>query len=251
MGDVMKQPDTSEHPTAALRRMHWWRMALSGLMILIAGITLGAAGTIMVIRPARQTYRPPLPTDMAIHSQMRRMERFLNLTDEQDALIETILREYFQALEQLREEARPLIEALLEDMKADVDAVLTREQRETWQDVTSEELDRAFRRGMPRDRDRRGGPGRGGRGDGDRGEFRGGERPGFWPGGRMDFNDIRGPGQRRFTPPDANDFRRYQDQFADPNSPFRRQMRPGRQARDGNRVEVAEPNAPNEPFVPE
>lgn len=223
----MKTPKMNENPTVALRRLHRWRMALSGLAILIAGITIGAAGAVVVIRPVER--RPPPDVDRAVAMMIGRFQDELDLSSEQVDNIRSILRRHMENLEKIRLEARPLIEAELQTMKTEIDAVLTAEQRNEWQRVT-ERLDHEFRRGMRRGGgDRRGGrrggpPGRGDRPDGEPGEMR---RPGSW---RPDGFDPNGP-------------RWMQERRGDPNGPFRRGSRPD--WRDGQRRSFDQRSDPN------
>jgi hypothetical protein len=219
----MKPPDLDGHPTVALRRLHRWRMALSGLAILIAGITIGAAGAVLVIRPI--DHQPPPDVDAAVAGMIGRFQDVLNLSLEQVGKIRAILRQRMENLEKIRTEARPKIEEQLQAMKREIDEVLTEEQRDNWERITGR-LDMEFRRGM-----RRGGPG--GPGDG----FRDGRRRpprGDRPNG--DANDVHRSGQRRFGRGDPNDPRRPQEWWGDPNSPPRRGgPRPDWQGRDEDR----------------
>jgi hypothetical protein len=208
----MKQPDSSEHPTAALRRLHRWRMAFSGLVILIAGITIGAAGAILVIRPA--DHQPPPDITRAVADMVGRFRVELDLTPEQVDKIRTILRTQMEALEELRNAARPKIEGLLQTMKTDVDAVLTKEQKKKWQEIT-ERFDRVFHRGMRPGG--RGGPGPGG----PRGDFRGGRRRSRL-GDRFDANEPHRSGERGFGRFDPNNPGRLREWRGDPNGPFMR-----------------------------
>ncbi len=164
MGDVMEQLDPSVNPTVALRRTHRFRMAISGLVILVAGMTLGAATTLLVVKPSEP--RPP-DIDRAVVMMLTRFRGELSLTDEQVEQIETVLRDHFQQLEALRAAARPKIEQLLQEMKTQIGALLTKQQQADWQRLT-DRLDMEFRRGMRRGP---GGPGR--PGDGPRGPGRG------------------------------------------------------------------------------
>ena len=221
----------SENPTVALRRLHRWRMALSGLAILIAGITIGAAGAVLVIRPVDR--QPPPDVDVAVAGMVGRFRADLNLSSEQLAKIEAILRLRMGNLDQLRQDARPLIDEQLQAMKQEIDAVLSAEQREKWQEIT-ERFDRVFHRGMrPGGRGGPGGPGEG---------FRGG-RGRFRPGDRSDANDLRRSGERRFSRFDPNGLRR------------RGAPRPDWQRRDFERRldmsdGVPEPNMENPQFGP-
>lgn len=207
----MEPHDPNVNPTMALRRTHRRRMVLSGLVILIAGITLGAAGTLLVVRP--DVPRPP-DIDHAVGMTLMRFRPELDLTDEQVDRIRVILRDHFEQLEALRRAARPKIEQVLEDMKTQISGVLTEEQQAQWQKLT-ERLEREFRRGMRRRPGGPGGPGGPGRrGDGPRGGR------GDWPGGPDRFGPEGerrpwGPGRggpdpnserwMRRTRPDANE----------------------------------------------
>lgn len=206
----MEQLDPNVNPTVALRRMHRWRMALSGLVILAAGITLGVAGALLVVRPAGP--RPPDPDD-AVVATLTRFRDELNLSTEQAEKIGTILREHFQQLEALRREARPKIEQLLGEMKTQVSAVLSEQQRADWQKLTAR-LENEFRRGMRRGPGGPGGPGRpgdgprGGRGDWPRRpeRFGPGEEGRPWgPGSRPEGVDPNDRPWMRRPRPDAND----------------------------------------------
>lgn len=205
----MEPLDPHVNPTMALRRMHRWRMALSGLVILAAGITLGIAGTLLVVKPAEP--RPP-DIDNAVAMTLMRFRGELNLTDEQVDRIRTILREHFEELEALRMAARPKIEQLLQDMKTQIGEVLTEQQQTDWEKLIAR-FEEEFQRGMRR---RPGGPGGPGRpGDGSRGPGRGDwpRRPdGFGPGGegrpwgpRPEGADPNGGRRMRRFRPDAND----------------------------------------------
>lgn len=198
----MEQPDPSVNPTVALRRTHRWRMALSGLVILAAGITLGVAGTLLIVKPSEP--RPP-DIDNAVGMMLTRFREELHLTNEQVDRIQTVLKEHFEQLEALRTAARPKIEQVLQEMKTQISAVLTEEQQAEWQKLT-ERLDRPFHRGMRRGPRGRGRPGDGPPGDGSRGRDRFGPpgegRP--W-GPRPEGADPNWGRRMRRPRPDAND----------------------------------------------
>jgi len=157
----MKQSD-NDNPTALLRRLHRWRMAFLGLVILLAGVTIGVAAALLVFGPPE---RPrPMGPEMAVRGMLGRFRDQLNITDEQAEQIRTILRTRMQNLQKLREEARPKIEEQLEELKNEISAVLTPEQSSKWQEIVSR-LEREFRHGM---RPGPGGPDRPGEGFRDR-----------------------------------------------------------------------------------
>jgi len=227
----MKEPDSNANLTASLRRTHRWRMAVSGLVILAAGITLGVAGTLLVVRPTET--RPPMPIDRAVRFMLGRFRDELNLTPDQSEQIRVILRGHFAELESLRREARPKISKVFETLKSDVDGVLTEQQRDRWEKLR-ERLDKEFHRGMARGPGGRGGPGRPGEGFRDgRGPFRGpggprpdGERdPGQW---RRDGRRPEGNAGSWRRRPDANaapasqesrEEQKPPDQEPEPNTP--------------------------------
>jgi Spy/CpxP family protein refolding chaperone len=233
---MMEELDSNANLTVSLHRTHRWRMAIAGLVILVAGITLGIAGTLLVIKPSER--RPPLMPWMAAERTLHRMQDELNLTPEQVDQIEAILREHFETLEALREAARPKISEVFEAMKTGIDAVLTEQQRSDWEKATArfeEEFHRGMRRrGGPRGPGGPGGPGEGfrdrrsrfpgpgpdgGPGPDDdrgprewrRGRSRSGEGPGL-RGGRRDANDVPTPAEPNpgQVPPQRQD---------EPNSP--------------------------------
>lgn len=204
---MMGQADSNINLAVSLRRQHRRRMVLSGLVILAAGITLGIAGTLLVIRPTGT--RPPMPPDRAVRVMLSRFKEELDLTEDQAAQIKGILEQHFQELESLREEARPKISKVFETLKSDVDGVLTEQQRDEWERLR-ERIDKQFHRGMARGPRGRGGPGRPREGFRDgRGPFRGpgapppdGEGgPGEWRREGRRPGDGRGSRRRR---PDAN-----------------------------------------------
>ncbi len=221
----------ANNPIVSLRRQHRWRMALSGFVILAAGIGLGVAGTLMFAPPVRPI-EPSPNVDMAVAGMVRWVREELGLSEEQVGKIEKTFRQCLKKLEELRQEARPKIEEQIQAMKQDIDKVLTEEQRQGWQRI-AEHFDRDLQRGF---RDR--GPGRGG--------MRGGR--GDWPGGPGPEGDRgrrggMGPGDPNGPPPwggmgpgDPNGSRGDRPPWFDrprgPNDPGRSQWRDRRDPND-------------------
>lgn len=194
----MNPSDPNESPTVLLRQVHRWRMAFFGLVILLAGMTLGAAGTLLLIGPAE--WQPPMEPEVATNAMLGRFREELGLTSEQAADIRRILRTRMQKLHEIRTQARPQIEQQLEGMKEEIAAVLTPDQRSRWQGIMGR-LEQEFHRGMRR--------GPGGRGPG----FRRGREGGGPPGGHGP-----GPGRRpRWDRPPEEPFRPRES--AGPNDP--------------------------------
>jgi hypothetical protein len=192
-------------------------MAFSGLAILIAGITIGAAGAVVFIRPVDR--QPPADVDAAVTGMVGWFRDALSLSHEQMTQIEAIVRLRMGNLEDIRREARPKIEEELQAMKREIDEVLTETQRNDWQRIT-ERLDMEFRRGMRRGGP--GGPGEGFRDGGRRRSPRGEDGDDIRRGGRLGTFDSNDP-RRRDWRGDTNDPRRPQVWWADPNNPRRQQ----------------------------
>ena len=128
----MNQTEKTESSTTHyIRRMHRWRMAFFGLVILLAGFIIGAA-SITILAPNRLT-RPPQPPETATRMMIGRLRRELGLSPEQDEKIGPILQKHLQKLEEIRMNARTEITEQLQQMNEGVSAVLTEEQKQIWQ----------------------------------------------------------------------------------------------------------------------
>ena len=148
----MKQTETTDSPTTHyMRRLHRRRIALFGLVILLAGSVIGAA-SIMIVAPHKLT-RPPRPPEIAIQGLLPNLERCLHLTAEQRENIEPILQGHMQRLDDIRSNARSEIDETLGQMNEDITAVLSEQQKQIWQ----RRLQRLQRQLRPPGR----GPGRG------------------------------------------------------------------------------------------
>ena len=77
----MKEPDANASLATPIRRPHRWRVALAGLVILAAGITLGIAGTLLVAPPGQMS--PPMPVDRATQALLGRLGQELELSEKQ------------------------------------------------------------------------------------------------------------------------------------------------------------------------
>ncbi|MHC4643293.1 MAG: hypothetical protein ACYS32_16735 [Planctomycetota bacterium] len=128
----MNQKETTDNQTTHyIRRLHRWRMAFFGLVILLAGIVIGAA-SITILAPNR-LMRPPGPAEDATREIIRRLRRELGLSPEQDEKIGPILQKHMQKLEEIRTNARTEITEQLQQMDEGVSAVLAEEQKRIWQ----------------------------------------------------------------------------------------------------------------------
>jgi gas vesicle protein len=225
----MSLTETTHSPTPDhLQKVHRRRMALFGLVILIAGVAIGAACAVIFI-PRPKPFPGPDPAFAAL-MVAGRLERMLVLAPEQKEKIDQILKTTFDALHKIQEEAKPKIDAQIKQMNEQISAALTDDQRQKWQREL-EDFQNRFREGWRRGGGRPGeeGPGRR-RGPGDPNRYPGGPddanrppRGGFDRGPMQDrFRGDRGPGRQ---PDDPNgprggpEFFGPQRRPGDPNRP--------------------------------
>lgn len=131
MGDSVNQFESSDSPMVLLRRLHRWRMAFFGLVILLAGVLSGAAVTLLVVgHGARQVSAPPLPV---VRELIARIGPRLRLTEEQSRQIEPVLLKHMQRLDEIGEDGRAAIVEELKIMNDELAGVLTDDQMRQWQ----------------------------------------------------------------------------------------------------------------------
>ncbi len=207
----MSQEETHHNPTVEqLQKLHRRRMAVFGLVILIAGIAIG--GAIAIIAMPRPEPSPGPDPTWASLMVAGRLERMLDLAPEPKEKIQLILKATFDTLHEIQEKAKPEIDAEVAKMNELISALLTESQNEKWQREL-EDFQRRFREGWRRG-GRRGGPG------GDPNRSRRG--PGGWRSGDPN-RPRRGPG---FRPDDPNRPRGDFDRYRRGGGSFGRRPRP-------------------------
>ena len=109
------------------------RLWLLGLVIFIAGIAVGAAGMVGV-----QTWRFKQmqkhfdPTDMP-RQIAKALQREVQLSDEQTERLVPIIKQHFEAIEQVRREVHPRFQQEVDIMDDAIRAELDDEQRERYE----------------------------------------------------------------------------------------------------------------------
>jgi hypothetical protein len=158
MGDAMSQIETSDcmNNIDALRKLHRWRMAFFGAVILLAGIVIGGA-SMMILMPHKLMAPLPGPEFDSLR-MLPSLRRDLGLTTEQSVRISPILDQHMKKLGEIRTEARDEIARTLKQMDDDICEVLTDRQERIWT-RSLERLERGLYPGP-------GGPGRRGEGPG-------------------------------------------------------------------------------------
>lgn len=138
-----------------LKKVHRWRLAFFGIIILIAGIVIGAAGA--MIYKASAFPEPPKGIEFVNANSMKRLKRELNLSEEQSVKIEKIFNDHLKVLSDIRKQARSQIAEEMNGLYADVLKILDKQQQEQW-DKSIQRLRehittgrKRFRRGTERD----------------------------------------------------------------------------------------------------
>ena len=131
MGDTMNQTEKNDDLIKVLERMHRWRMAFFALVILLAGIVIGASS--MTIFGRRQMMGKPHSPEIAVGIMMRELIEHLDLSDQQRQAIRPMLIEHMEMLHQIRMNVRPQIQAQLASLNEDVSALLDEDQKQQWQ----------------------------------------------------------------------------------------------------------------------
>lgn len=147
MGDAMNEIEKTKTPHDYLKQMHRWRMAFFGLVILLAGIVIGASSLFLL----RRGPRPPLPPlDEAAARLLDEQSNRLGLSPEQTDKIGPIFQKYIGTLEEIRVAAFEQVTEQLQLMNKEVSSVLDDHQRRLWgRDIQG--LHRRFRPRSPQD----------------------------------------------------------------------------------------------------
>jgi hypothetical protein len=163
MGDAMNQTETTDVPNVDyMRKLHRWRMAFFGLVILLAGLVIGISSTLMLVR--HRPMGPPPGPEFITDRVLDDLRGELGLSPDQAKKIRAIMKERMQEVDKIRIEARPKIVEQLRLMNEEISAVLTEEQRRIWQQNWRQQFhpfQREMRPGGPRPGEgprRRGGP---------------------------------------------------------------------------------------------
>ena len=126
MGDAMSEIEKTKTSHDYLKQMHRWRMAFFGLVILLAGIVLGASSLFLL----RGRPKPPLlPLDEAARRLLDEERVRLDLSPEQMDKIGPIFQKYIGTLEEIRMAAFEQLQLMNEE----VGPILNEHQRRLWE----------------------------------------------------------------------------------------------------------------------
>ncbi len=129
-------PSTTTLPPAPRRRFRWLRT----LLVFIAGIVVGAALCVMVIvhRVEHAIHHP----EDAPPRITKFLTRKLDLSPSQHDQVLAIIRQRQQSLLALRQEIRPKLNTQLDELRIEIDGVLTPDQRTEWEKLYQDTKDR-------------------------------------------------------------------------------------------------------------
>jgi hypothetical protein len=180
MGDAMNKTEGTDNLTVGYTyKLHRWRMAFFGVVILLAGLVIG--GALMLILMPDKLMGPPRGPEFASIKMIGPLRRDLGLSGEQSEQIKPILDKHMEKLQEIRDDARSEIGTTLDQMNEEISAILTEGQRRIWQGQLGR-LQQDLRPGGWRHGAGAGGARRGGEGGG----------PRRWGGQQEQFR--RGPG---------------------------------------------------------
>ncbi|MHC4115391.1 MAG: hypothetical protein ACYSSL_08760 [Planctomycetota bacterium] len=128
----MNQTEITKDDTIKyIEKMHRWRMAFFGLVILLAGIVIGSAFTFVFVRHA--PFDNSSDSGRAAAKMLDRLAPRLQLSAEQQKSLEAILKKYMERLHEIRSDARPRISKQLQEMNDEISALLTKDQMRIWE----------------------------------------------------------------------------------------------------------------------
>jgi protein-tyrosine-phosphatase len=146
---MTEQPPTEDEGQESVappaRRSGYWRQILLGALILVCGMAIGSAGTVILIgnRPHSRVLQTVRQRESAPRLMTERLQRDLRMSPEQASRVEAIVRKRLEAIWQIREEQRPRITEQFELMKKEVAEVLDPDQAKRW----TEQFERFLRSG--------------------------------------------------------------------------------------------------------
>jgi hypothetical protein len=130
MGGTMNQQNAEQ--LQLILRMHRWKTAFFGLVILLAGLIIGASSAVIFLKPFDPT--PPKGIEFVNEYTMASLQHELQLSPPQREQIRAIFGRRFRAVDEIRREARPRIAGEMNALYEEVSSVLDGPQRDKWRD---------------------------------------------------------------------------------------------------------------------
>jgi hypothetical protein len=130
MGDVTNDRGSGDSEKMALQKLHRRRMGFLGIVILVAGIVIGAALARVIFAPGQPgIYIPP---GVRAEKMLEMLDDVLGLSGEQKEKLGPVLKQRFAKLEKIHEEVWPQIAEELRLINQDISSVLDEAQSHRW-----------------------------------------------------------------------------------------------------------------------
>ncbi len=117
----------------------------AALSLLVCGIVIGALGTFLVLQRPRPLDGMRPPPQQPPPPFTREMEERLNLSEDQQEKLQTILRDSREESESIRRELRPRLENNLKATQDRIGEILTPEQHKMFDELVRQDARRAQR----------------------------------------------------------------------------------------------------------
>ena len=129
MSDTTTPPPVEGRPLPP-RGPRPWAWVLVGLVFVVAGAGFGAGATLLVLKS--RLVKPPSPGERTAEIIASDLQNRYGLTAEQAGKVKEIMARRMASLEMIRREANVKMTAEHENLRAEMKAVLSREQFERW-----------------------------------------------------------------------------------------------------------------------
>ncbi|MBW8036468.1 MAG: hypothetical protein FVQ79_12795 [Planctomycetes bacterium] len=122
--------NTNAHLTPRPMHSHSLKLVLSAMVILLAGMVIGSAATVIIVKSTR--INRPRPPEHGPEQMAKRIKKSLHLTQEQSLEIVPIIEKHMQVLWHIRMGARPVITDQLNEMEDEIEPLLNEDQQKLW-----------------------------------------------------------------------------------------------------------------------
>ena len=122
--------NTNAHLTPRQMHSHSVKLILCAMVILLAGMVIGSAATVIIVKSTR--VNRPKPPERGPEQMAKRIKKSLNLTQAQSSEIVPIIEKHLQVMWHIRMGARPVITAQLNEMRDEIEPLLDEDQQKLW-----------------------------------------------------------------------------------------------------------------------
>jgi len=131
--------NTSDHLTPRPMHSHSVKLVLCAMVILLAGMVIGSAATVIIVKATR--INRPKPPERSPEQMAKHIKKSLNLTQDQSSEIVPIIEKHLQVLWHIRMGARPVITDQLNEMRNEIEPLLDEKQQKLWERDVKKLLD--------------------------------------------------------------------------------------------------------------